>query len=110
MRSGVDMNDGILDAHREMSQSFARMHKTGPGHQVELPSVPRTGEDLTLATPIERPVGRRQGGAIDPPATDGNTFVRTKVKNGDYAAIQVEHPDGELSGAHDAPRTRRQVG
>jgi hypothetical protein len=86
------------------------MDEARAAHEVKLPPMPRTREDLSFACPLKASVGRRKGSAIHTAPADWHTLVRTEVKDRNDSSVDIKYADIEGTGTDDPAITRGQLG
>jgi hypothetical protein len=81
----------VFDAHSDGSETRAPAEERAPCLEVELPAVPRTGEDAPVPAVYIVARSRRERRPADAPQTDGRALVGAVVPVGDEAVAEVEN-------------------
>src|SRR5215217_905917 len=99
----------VLDGYRIGAHAQPGRGEALTSHDIELDAMPRAGDDLTLAHPLEFPVSR--GGAshraVDRPRAEWTELMGTDVGKGVIVSVDIEDADLNSSQRDDAMRPRR---
>src|SRR5207247_8701291 len=105
VQSDRDEHRVLLDGDWIEPQAATAIRERPAGEQIELPAMPRAGEDLALAAPAELAGRRGERGSTEAAAADRRLLVRADVEHRHKRAVDVEHPDRASLDLDDLPLT-----
>src|SRR5829696_9066453 len=101
----------VLDGYRIGAHAQPGRGEALTSHDIELDAMPRAGDDLTLAHPLEFPVSR--GGAshraVDRPRAEWTELMGTDIGKGVKLSVHIEDADLDASQLEHAMRPRRKL-
>src|SRR5215210_6354332 len=100
----------VLDGYRIGAHAQPGRGEALASGDIELDAVPRAGDDLALAHPLERPASRGGAGhrAVDRPRAERTKLMGTDIGEGVKVSVHIEDPDLDPPQLHDAVCPRRE--